>query len=424
MYIVVYIIGVKFFSKREGYYSTITVFGLSCYIYYIGIPFELSLLGLQEFRWGIILTPSQLNQIIAMGISAFVAFSVGYYISKFNPFKNSNQSLKISFKQSVPYSIFFLWILSIVITPTIFYEKILSMKTYSEAYGIIYRNPELSLLTDYVILCTALISATFLAKTQNIYKLIGIGLVVMIVLWSIYSSDKNPLLIGLLALGAYYAGFKGKRFITFLLIIFGGALILFLFTMFNIYQGGGDISPAYIFTSRYGIIYSDPAGPILSLAYVLDRPIDFKYGTTYLDFFNIIIPKALWSERPLDLAEQFARETIVNWAEGQGMGYSLLAEAYLNFSWIGPFIQYFLLGLMWGYFWKKLCYILWYLPKSLWQNLYLILGYYFLILMHRGPVSSLLKSMVQYVLAIVLFAVVFDLSMIKYKKSYKKHSME
>ena len=80
LYLVIFIIVIKLLSRQEGYYSTLTVFGIGCYIYYIGIPFELYVLSIEEVKKGNIvlsLSTAQLSQIIMMGTIAFLAFSLG-----------------------------------------------------------------------------------------------------------------------------------------------------------------------------------------------------------------------------------------------------------------------------------------------------------------------------------------------------------
>jgi hypothetical protein len=165
-------------------------------------------------------------------------------------------------------------------------------------------------------------------------------------------------------------------------------------------------------TQRFGIRYIDPIGPFASLQYIVNNPKDIQYGRTYLQIISLIIPRFLWKERPLDLSEQFAVDNITNWSPGMGMGYSPLAEAYLNFSWMGPLIQYLLMGLLWGYFWIILRKVFWNYAQEHWQCLYYILGYYFLILMHRGPVAGLIKSLILYTSPLVFIVIIFDLGIL------------
>ncbi len=419
VYIAVFFLIAKLFSKREGYYSTVVIFGLAAYIYYIGIPFEMALLNLDTIEGSgvkLMLTASQLNQIVGMGIIAFFSFSIGYYFSGFNPFKNSLVHPKASQRRSIQFSVIFLGVLSLVVIPIFFHNLILAVSTYEGAIAAIYHNPLFSLLIIYAAIIVSLISTIVIRKGKLRNFVIGLGLVSTIVLYGIYSSDKTVMLIGLLALGAVFIKLKLNRKWIFLpLITLMAFLGIFLGIIFNIYiRGSGQVPIDEFFTRRLGLRRFDPLGPMLSLEHILRNRADFRYGTTYTNAFSLIIPKALWKDRPLDLSEKFARETIPNWSPGQGRGYSLLAEAYLNFSWAGAFIQYFVIGLLWGWFWKTLRRLFyWHYSPLLWQGLYITLGYYLLIIMHRGPAAGLFKNMILCNALFVLFAIYFDFSMLK-----------
>jgi oligosaccharide repeat unit polymerase len=285
------------------------------------------------------------------------------------------------------------------------------VSTYEAAYGVRYGNPVFSLLCGFVVLYGAVIASAVILRGKSLNKIWGMGFIVLIFSWGIYTSDKNVILIGLLAVAAVYSSLIKKQGLTFLMVVFiGCAILIYLIKVFSFYRGGLDICSAFsMAVNNFGLRYIDPLGPLVSLQHILNDCSDLQYGQTYLHIFYLIIPRFLWKERPLDLSEQFAVDNIVNWLPGQGMGYSPLAEAYLNFSWIGPVIQYLLLGLLWGYFWKVLRKILWNFSQGLWYSLYYVLGYYLLILMHRGPVAGLMKSLILYTVPLILLVIFIDL---------------
>ena len=415
LYLVIFIIVIKLLSRQEGYYSTLTVFGIGCYIYYIGIPFELYVLSIEEVKKGNIvlsLSTAQLSQIIMMGTIAFLAFSLGYYLSSFNPSKMS-RGLRNRFPR-IPYSLRLICMGSLICLLIFFYKNILASSTYEAAYGVRYSSPAFSLLCSLIVLYGAVIASTIILRGKNLNKTLGIGFILLIILWGIYSADKNIILFGLLAIAASSFRFvKKKGLISFVYIIIGCVVLIYSIKVFSLYRGGHNIYTASsIATKQFGLRYIDPLGPSASLQHVLNNRSDLQYGRTYAHIFYLIIPRFLWKERPLDLSEQFARDNITNWQPGMGMGYSPLAEAYLNFSWMGPVIQYLLLGLLWGYFWKVLRKILWHFPQESWQSLYCILGYYLLILMHRSPVAGLMKSLILYTSPLILTVIFVDLGIL------------
>ena len=415
LYFVVFIIVVKLFSRQEGYYSTLAVFGIGCYIYYIGIPFEFYVLSIEEFKKGSIvlsLSTAQLSQIIIMGTIAFLAFSLGYYLSSFNPLKMS-RGLQNRFPR-IPYSLKLICIGSLIFLLIFFYKNIFAVSTYEAAYGVRYSNPAFSLLCNFVVLYGVVIASTVIFRGKILDKILGMGFIALIFSWGIYTSDKNVILFGLLAVAASSSSFiRKKDFVSFSYIIIGCVVLIYLIKVFSLYRGGHNLYPAFsLAIKQFGLRYIDPLGPFVSLQHILNNCSDLQYGQTYLHIFYLIIPKFLWQERPLDLSEQFAVDNIVNWSPGQGIGYSPLAEAYLNFSWIGPVVQYLLLGLLWGYFWKVLRKVLWHFHQGLWQCLYYILGYYLLILMHRGPIAGLMKSLILYIFPLIVIVIFIDLSML------------
>lgn len=415
LYFVIFIIVVKLLSRQEGYYSTLAVFGIGCYIYYIGIPFELYVLSIEEFEKGSIvlsLSTAQLSQIIIMGTIAFLAFSLGYYLSSFNPLKMS-RGLRNRFPR-IPYSLKLICIGSLIFLLIFFYKNIFAVSTYEVAYGVRYSNPAFSLLCNFVVLYGVVIVSTVISRRKSLNKILGMGFIVLILSWGIYTSDKNVILFVLLAVAASYSRFiRKKGFVSFVYIIIGCVVLIYLIKVFSLYRGGHNIYPAFSMAiKQFGLRYIDPLGPFGSIQHILNNCSHLQYGQTYLHIFYLIIPRFLWKERPLDLSEQFAVDNIVNWSPGQGMGYSPLAEAYLNFSWMGPVIQYLLLGLLWGYFWKVLRKVLWNFSQGLWQCLYYVLGYYLLILMHRGPVAGLMKSIILYASPLILIVIFIDLGIL------------
>lgn len=416
LYFVIFVIVVRLFSRQEGYYSTLAVFGIGCYIYYIGIPFELYVLSIEEFEKGSIvlsLSTAQLSQIIMMGTMAFLAFSLGYYLSSFKLFK-VRRIIQNRFS-GIPYSLKLICIGSLISLLIFFYKNIFAVSTYEAAYGVRYSNPAFSLLCNLVVLYGAVIASAVILRGKNLNKaLVAVGLILLIISWGIYTSDKNVILFGLLAVAASSSRFiRKKGFVSFVYIIIGCVVLIYLIKVFSFYRGGLNIYPAFSMAiKQFGLRHIDPLGPFVSIQHILNNCSDLQYGQTYLHIFYLIIPRFLWKERPLDLSEQFAADNIVNWSPGQGMGYSPLAEAYLNFSWMGPVIQYLLLGLLWGYFWKVLRKVLWNFSQGLWQCLYYILGYYLLILMHRGPVAGLMKSLILYTSPLIVIVIFIDLGIL------------
>jgi len=83
---------------------------------------------------------------------------------------------------------------------------------------------------------------------------------------------------------------------------------------------------------------------------------DFDYGMGYLYALVTLLPNLFWDVHP-----SIARGTPASWLvetvapsiarAGGGLGYSFIAEAYLNFGWLGPTLGMMLFGFAYVAFW-------------------------------------------------------------------------
>jgi hypothetical protein len=84
--------------------------------------------------------------------------------------------------------------------------------------------------------------------------------------------------------------------------------------------------------------------PIQTATYYMsiDRP--FMLGMTYLGAPGAFVPRVLWPEKPIGLSSQFNRDKFGD-AIVPGYAYTPITEAYINFSFVGPFIVLSLVSL-------------------------------------------------------------------------------
>jgi oligosaccharide repeat unit polymerase len=72
----------------------------------------------------------------------------------------------------------------------------------------------------------------------------------------------------------------------------------------------------------------------------------YRYGATYLEAFEILIPQAIKPNRPLSPSQWFVWTRDASKASrGGGYSYSLIAEGYLNFGYFGVAMVSFLQGI-------------------------------------------------------------------------------
>jgi hypothetical protein len=413
LYIVAAFTAARLFARREGYYSTVTVFGVACFIYYLAIPTELAVFGITRFPVsGSDVVIDELHQVLIglLAICAFGSFVIGYAASGFRPTRASNgvergeRSLI-----TAPFALGLLATASVVLMVLVFRREMAAANTYVGNYTANNTSPVYAFLQRLALFATAGLSGALMARQRKGF--LGVWLVPTLALfaWGIYSSNKDPILLALLAVGSRYAGVRSRRlrwFVAIWCVALGGSAIGPI--AFSQFRAGTRIS-VYDAAARWGIFrQSDPAGPMSTLAAALSRRTDMRLGETYAEALVLWIPRSLWGGRPLGLAEDYARNQIKNWAPGRGLGYSLLAESYLNFGVIGPLIQYFLIGLLWGWFWALVQRAA-QLPSSSFTGLYSSVGFYLLIIAHRGATSSLVTPLIQFAVPLFLCGYVVGL---------------
>lgn len=115
----------------------------------------------------------------------------------------------------------------------------------------------------------------------------------------------------------------------------------------------------------------------------------YRYGTTYLEAFEILIPLAIKPERPLAPGQWFVwTRDAAKAARGGGYSYSLIAEGYLNFGYFGVGLVSFLQGMFIAALvaWRRAN------PTSRSRTLLYAVCVMALISMVRGDFATLLKS--------------------------------
>lgn len=251
------------------------------------------------------------------------------------------------------------------------------------------------LLTTYASICISVYLYIFKKK------IVGFSILALVIMFGILSSDKNPILMGLIALIPSMESliikyrillFKNKLYITIILILIA-ILIILLVPIFSVYRGGVDIFNTDLKEIYYfSFTKIDPTGPFLSIAQTIKNKALFNLDFTYIKELLVVIPKMLFPNRPMSLADQFAQEMMLNWSSGMGLGYSLMAEAINSFGYFGCIVHYFIIGLIWGMSWR---FIGNFINNTIYINIfYKIVGFNILIIMHRGGFIQIIKTLI------------------------------
>lgn len=413
LYLIILLFLIFFFKRREGYYSTVAVFGISSFIYYVLIPIETVVQGtsyLYVHSLILDLDSGTMVIVVIMAIFALIGFSFGYFCSKFVPI-HTNYTSKIkkiwSFQtNSLPFSLPVLILVSFSLI-IVFYsgDLITSFASYADNISTTFNVPVFAYLVSQTTLLFSICVAYYsYSLPHSLVKFMFCF--ILLISWGIFSSNKDPILLALLGFSVIF--FKDIHQSGFKLIgiMLGPVVIILLVPLFSLYRGG--LSGMELITSYYfSPSKIDPAGPFLSLVMSLSSD-EHKFGFTYINDLTLMIPKFLWHNRPIDLAMQFAQDHIPNWQPGQGFGYSLMAEGVTNFGKFGSFLHYFLFGLFWGGVWKILRNYFDKFNFLYFRSIYYTLGYYLIIISHRGPIILVVKTMLQMLFLLIPLSILID----------------
>jgi len=347
-------------KRTEGYFSVFFVFGLSGLAYFSLIPMEMYLTGEEYYfvHYWVKLGSIERNLILFMSIISLFGFYIGLKLSRYHLFPAETDLVHDDIRPNKGYFAWIIGLLSIVIITCgmiliLFYrELLLSQYDYTSAYRITYESPLYSFIKMHFLIGLALMAGVLMRKR---YSWVGMTfclvIVALIVLAGMLTADKEPILLAMLTCASFlkFERIRFKKFIVMTLL--GSMCVLVAVTSFNIYRTHipiGDIISKFPW-STISFTRLDPGGPMVSISSVLsDDYLQLSYGSTYLNSLGVLIPRLLWPGRPVDLSEEFARDNIGDWSIGRGLGYSPLAEAYVNFHIPGAFIHFFIFGLLIG----------------------------------------------------------------------------
>ena len=90
-----------------------------------------------------------------------------------------------------------------------------------------------------------------------------------------------------------------------------------------------------------------PAIVALTVVDAIPARFAHTFGRTYLEAFLVQIPRAIFPDRPLPLNVWFSKTFFPRlYARGAGYAFSMIAEAYMNFSYFGPVFVLFIVGVI------------------------------------------------------------------------------
>jgi hypothetical protein len=265
----------------------------------------------------------------------------------------------------------------------------------------------------------------FLALATSKRKWRQLPLLIPLLAWSIYSNDKDPLLVAGLALTGW--GFRelvAQPFARWRGLVLGALVLLPVVGIsaaaYGTSRAGEEVTRATLDEYLYDGLFTniDPAGPSGVLAVELQRPEGVgSFDPTIAGAF-LWLPSFL---RPVDAVEDlgvgFAKSYWPNWEPGFGYGYSPVAEGYQADGALGVVIVFTGLGIVLGFARRKLVPSQSRRPPSTvaigTASYFVVIGYLSFVVM-RGSVATMVSTAT---LCLVLVALIWTASRVSLRLS-------
>ncbi|MEO5588796.1 MAG: hypothetical protein ABIS03_04350, partial [Gemmatimonadaceae bacterium] len=92
------------------------------------------------------------------------------------------------------------------------------------------------------------------------------------------------------------------------------------------------------------VTHNEFVSPIYTLMHYATHERPLRLGFTYFAAPSLFFPRLLWPDKPESLSLQFMRDAFGTTGL-MGFAYTPVTEAFINFSWVGPFIVFSILSL-------------------------------------------------------------------------------
>jgi len=401
-------------ERREGFYSIFFLFGLCGFAYFMVIPFEMYVRGEEYYfvQYWIKLGFRERSFILMMGVISLLGFYLGLNLSRYSFLIDKEKMVHpLSGFNKYRFGWFFRVLSSVIVVSgatliLYYYDLFTAQWDYTAAYGITYASPLYSFIKIHFLISLCLVAA-LIAYWERRLIILSLMIVMFVGLVGLLTSDKGPLLLAMLT-GACFLEFRQISFKKFIVISSIGVLgVIIVVVFFNLLRTRIPIREVLYSTEwkQFSFTTLDPAGPLVSIVFTINDDLPLKYGKTYITSLGVLVPKVIWPNRPLTLSEEFGQKYIFGWIEGQGVGFSPLAEAYLNFHLAGPFLHFLAYGLILGSFLRFLRRRVFINQDVIFTIFVYIIFYYAVVMSFRGPLISFIKISMLFILPYCMFFV-------------------
>lgn len=319
---------------------------------------------------------------------------------------NNNLNIKLN---SIGFFLPILWLFLLVVI-SIYYMRSAGITIFSFGENMTPRSQ----LTENVSQFWVILSFTIIAAANfliyNFFRMdykYRILLIIILLLYFIFQSSlgNRREIAGIIFFSiSFFLSFYKKKInitiITILLIIFVGSFAI------TLERNESTRSLDKLDKIQLAIASNEFVYPIQTTYYILKDKWPYRYGSTYFLLpFQVLIPRIIYPGKPSTLGSEFILKTFG--VKYQGFAYTPVSEAYLNFGFLGPFIIFFFVAMLFDFILKTNSYDL---------NYIYFLSYGLVFDFCRGDIASIFYAFV--VMYFFGYRIISLLSKLKLKLSH------
>ena len=246
----------------------------------------------------------------------------------------------------------------LIVIPAFFAKMLMNIITVSSGgYGAIYtRNTSyittlISIISDYYQPCLLILLIAY--KENYLYRRTIIAMMLVDVIAALYIGGRSGAVMSILGIILAYHSYIKRLTIKGLLILLGlGYVIVIILDIVAVTRGEsgrtiGDIfvSASHSDSSVIGSFIGELGWSITSVCWTMELVpslSDYRYGTSYLVSLLSWIPTPLFGNvHPVTIYGELSWWLQNSLRLPYGPGFSMMAEAYINFGWFGGIALFF-----------------------------------------------------------------------------------
>lgn len=295
--------------------------------------------------------------IILLCYASYFSFLLAIKGYSKSPFKQNRNTYRINFSKLIKISFIFFIVSNVIISYALPSIGWYSSSYFSVVSYAVYAGPVSSIYAGYMLfikkiklnpilkisLLGIFISGFILGTSRTPITYILISLLILFV-WHKYKSRPNLI--------RHYKINTGKVLLISTVILF----VAGVYKASNIYYEEqskiSDLDIDYAVQHGYQFEFVDAFQNIFLIKNLFIDKGDFFYGETILAAFINPVPRFIWPDKPKSLG-YLLPERLQGKAPTLSLSTSYIGEFFVNFSYPGPIIGYFLLALVAMYYYKK-----------------------------------------------------------------------